>query len=63
MTKAISQFTEKIYKKFMEKLRNDENIPDSLIDEIEKLLKNGELTSSEAISKAYENCERSHVKN
>jgi len=63
MAQAIDDFTEKIYKRFLGKLRGDEEIPASLIDEIEKLKGNGELASSEAISRAYENWEGSHAEN
>ncbi len=62
MAQAIDDFTEKIYKKFLKRLRGDEEIPTSLVDEIEKLKGNNELTSSEAISRAYENWEGSHAK-
>ena len=63
MAQAINDFTEKIYKRFLGKLRGDEEIPASLIDEIEKLKGNGELASAEAISRAYENWEGSHAEN
>jgi len=62
MAQAINEFTEKIYKRFLENLRGDEEIPDSLINEIEKLADNGQLTNSEAIFKAYEDWEGSHAK-
>jgi hypothetical protein len=63
MAQAIDDLTEKIYKKFLEKLRGDEEIPASLIDEIEKSMSSSELTSSEAISRAYENWEGNHAEN
>ena len=63
MSQAMGEFTEKIYKRFLGKLRGDEEIPASLIDEIEKLMRSSELTSSEAIPRAYENWEGSHAEN
>jgi len=63
MSQAMGEFTEKIYKRFLGKLRGDEEIPTSLIDEIEKLMSSSELTSSEAILRAYENCEGNHAEN
>lgn len=63
MAQAINDFTQKIYKRFLEKLRGDEEIPASLIDEIEKLKGNNELVSSEAIFGAYEKWEESHAEN
>lgn len=63
MAQAINEFTGKIYNRFLEKLRGDAEIPDPLIDEIEKLMSSSELTSSEAISRAYENWEGTHAEN
>lgn len=63
MAQAINDFTQKIYKRFLEKLRGDEEIPASLIDEIKKLMGNDELASSEAIFRAYENWEGGHAEN
>lgn len=62
MPQVVNEFTERIYKRFLEKLRDDEGIPDSLIDELEGLVDNGQLTESEAIFKAYEDRGESHVK-
>lgn len=62
MPQAINEFTERIYKKFLEKLQSDGKIPASLIDEIEKLMDNDELTNPEAILRAYESQEVSHAK-
>ena len=62
MAQAIGDLTERIYERFLQKLRGDGEIPASLIDEIEKLKGDNELTSSEAISRAYENWEGSHAK-
>jgi hypothetical protein len=63
MAQAINDFTQEIYKRFLGKLRGDEEIPASLIDEIEKLKGNNELVSSEAICRACEKCEESHAQN
>jgi len=63
MAQVINDFTQEIYKRFLERLRGDVEIPASLIDEIEKLMGSSELTSSEAISRAYENWEGSHAEN
>ena len=49
MSQGMGGFTERIYKKFLEKLQGDEEIPTLLIDKVEKLLADGQLTDSEAI--------------
>jgi len=61
MPQAMGEFTEKIYERFLEKLRGDEEIPPSLIAEIERLKGNNELASSATISRGYENWEGSHA--
>jgi len=62
MSQGMGGFTEKIYKKFLKKLQSDEEIPAPLIDEIKKLMANGQLTDSEAVLKAYESQEENHAK-
>lgn len=61
MSQVTGDFTERIYKRFLEKLRGDEEIPPSLIDEIERLMGNDELASSAAIFRAYEDWEGNHA--
>jgi hypothetical protein len=62
MSQGMGGFTERIYKKFLEKLQGDEEIPTSLTDEVEKLLADGQLTDSEAILEAYEKQEEDYAK-
>ena len=62
MSQGMGGFTERIYKKFLEKLQGDEEIPTPLINKVEKLFADGQLTDSEAILEAYEKQEENYAK-
>lgn len=61
MSQVTGDFTKRICERFLEKLRDDGEIPPSLIDEIERLMDNKELASSAAIFRAYEDWEANHA--
>lgn len=49
---------EEIFEEFFKKLEEDEKFPDSIIEELKKLWKNGEIASQEKILEVIErSCE------
>lgn len=48
---------EDIFEAFFKKLKEDEEFPDSIVGELRKLWKNGEIASQEKIIEAIKRCE------
>lgn len=49
---------EEIFEAFFKKLKEDEKFPDLIVEELEKLWKNGEIASQEKIIEAIKKWEK-----